>query len=325
MLQEENIFFLDINNQYNDTNIEFNKYIDKDKFYLLPNKSNYSLSLNVNNYNLDKKENIFLEELNKVMNEPKIDLDEENSDEIYIIKKPKIELSSIDSSTKLSTLIENKDDNLKKKISFQTKLHHKRGRKLKKENNKLNKKCHTAEDFDNIQRKIQVSFISFLIRFGNDALKSIFGKKTKFNFKGVKYELKRIINHNYIENLKKCKYSDIIQMKISPKFKNFGENSNKETYIEVCKYSTKLKNFFDKNYLYIFQKYYCNIKNEKTIVDVDGMKIALSPKTKTLFNLLNKNEKNREKIKNVIKDVYFSEFNYINNNNNQKFVIFPLL
>ena len=113
-------------------------------------------------------------------------------------------------------------------------------------------------------------------------------------------------------------------MKISPKFKNFGENSNKETYIEVCKYSTKLKNFFDKNYLYIFQKYYCNIKNEKTIVDVDGMKIAFSPKTKTLFNLLNKNEKNKEKIKNVIKDVYFSEFNYINNNN-QKLVIFPLL
>ena len=54
------------------------------------------------------------------------------------------------------------------------------------------------------------------------------------------------------------------------------------------------------------------------------MKIALSPKTKTLFNLLNKNEKNKEKNKNVIKDVYFSELNYINNNN-QKFVIFPLL
>ena len=40
MIQEENIFFLDINNQYNDTNIEFNKFIDKDNFYLLPNKSN---------------------------------------------------------------------------------------------------------------------------------------------------------------------------------------------------------------------------------------------------------------------------------------------
>ena len=132
MLQEENIFFLDINNQSNDINIEFNKSIDKDNYYLFPNKSNYSLSLNINNFNADKQENIILEELNKVMNEPKIDLDEENSDEIYFIKKAKIELPSIDNSTKISTITDNKEDNLNKNIYFQTKLHHKKGRKIKK-------------------------------------------------------------------------------------------------------------------------------------------------------------------------------------------------
>ena len=322
MHQEEGKNFFLYNNNICDDNNIFNNYIDKENLNSAYNKFKYDLPNN------EIQEKISLKEINKIMSEPKINLDEDNYDEIYFINQSKIELlPSIDSSTKISTLVNNEKDSFNKNIHFKIMLRRKRGRKIKNIKNKKNKKCHCPEDFDNIQRKIQVSFISFLIKFGNDILKNIFGKKTKYNFKDVKYELKKIVNHKYIENLKKCKYSDILQMKISPKNKKYGEYSNKETLIKVCKYSDKIKKLFDKNYLYIFQRYYCNIRNENEndIIDIDDMKITLSPKTRTLYNLLNKNEKNKDKIINVIKDVYFSEFNDINNNcNKQKFFIFPI-
>ena len=324
--EEENIFFLYKNNLYNDNNIELNNYIDKVNLNLFPNKFKYYLSLNQNIDNKEDQEYITLEEINKIMNTPKINLDEDSYDEIYFINHSNIALSSssIDSSTKISILPKNEKD-IFNKIHFERKLDSKTGRNIKNDKKGKNKKFHSAEDFDNIQRKIQVHFISFLIKFGNDILKTIFGKKTKFNFKDVKYQLKKIVNHKYIENLKKCKYSDILQMKISPKNKNFGEYSNKETLIKVCTYSDKIKKIFDKNYLYIFQRYYCNIKNKKDSIDIDDMKITLSPKTKTLYNLLNKNEKIKDKIISAINDVYFSEIKYNNKGKNQKFVILPNL
>ena len=110
-------------------------------------------------------------------------------------------------------------------------------------NNKI-KKIYNSTIFNVIQIKIQVHFITFLIRLANDALKTVFGKKTKFQFKDVKYKLKKIINYNYVENLKKKTYGDILQMIISPKNKNFGENANKQILIKVCEDSFELKKLF---------------------------------------------------------------------------------
>ena len=102
-----------------------------------------------------------------------------------------------------------------------------------------------------MQRKIQVNFITFLINLANDAIKTVFGKKTKYFFKDVKYGLKKVVNHKYVENLKKCKYSDIIQMQISLKNKKLGENLNRDTFLEICKISRSYKNFLIK-IIYIF-------------------------------------------------------------------------
>ena len=276
----------------------------------------------------EKQENEAFSEFN--LDEPQNSLDEdedEDKDEfedIYFIKKKKSELHSTDSSKKTLDIREKKADTPSEKTYFKLLLS-KRGRKT----NKKNKKIHGPADYDNIQRKIQVSFITFLIRFGNDILKSIFGKKTKYEFKDVDYKLKKTVNHDYCEELKKRTYSDIIQMKISPKNKNFLENTNEKTFNKICNYSDTpkdtlkdtLKKFFEKNYLYMFQNYYCKIKNEE-IIDIDGIKITLSQrtKTKTLFNLLNKNKANREKFIIVIMEVYFSK-NYLNSD--KKFIISP--
>ena len=281
-IQEKNIFLPDKEKIENNFLLESLNILNKKCFSLDLGSKQNTLPLNMNDFNPINHENITLEEIKNIMNETKINFDEDDCEDIYFIKNPKMEFQTTDASTKILTIPENKEESFSKTVNFKVFLNQKRGRKAKEGRKKLNQKIHGSTDFDNIQRKIQVNFITFLIRLGNDALKSIFGKKTKFHFKDVKYELKKIVNHNYIEHLKQCNYSDIIKMKISPKNKRFGEDENLKTFTEICKYSDKLKKLFDKNYLYLFQKYYCNLKNEDNI-DLDGIKINLSPKTKTFY------------------------------------------
>ena len=322
MLQE--ILLNEPEEKKNNENLnEIINFFDKPFLNSQLNNRDFILPLN-ESISTEMGSNISLKEMENIMKDsPKNDFDEDDSTDIYFNKSSKIDLQSTDCSTKISSLTD-KDEICKD--FFRTVLHKKRGRKKEKEEKdektKKNKKCHSSDDFDNIQRKIQVSFISFLIRFANDLLKNIFGQKTKFHFKDVDYELKKIVNHKYIEYLKKSNYSDIMRMRISPKNKRFNKFENKETLNKVCKYSPFLKKFFRNNYLYIFQKYYCTIINNKEEVDIDGFKVTLSPKTKTLYNLLVKNESNKKKFNSVVEDVYFSEINY---NNNQKFVISPTL
>ena len=205
-----------------------------------------------------------------------------------------------------------KIDSSSKSKYFKTVLYQKRGRKIieKPKNNNI----HGPNHFDNILRKIQVSFITFLIKLANDAIKSVLGKKCKYFFKDIIYEFKSKINHNSVTYLKQCKYSDIIQQKISTKNRKYGENLNKETFIKLCEISPELKSFFDKNYLYIFQKYYYKIKDNQNILDFDGLTIKLSPQTKGFGGLLRK-ENNKDKFNNVCQLVFFSDINYLNDTN----------
>lgn len=279
-------------------------------------------TLNSNNQSKDK---IFqIDNIKNIFDESCLTLnesdDEENEKSIYFHKKQdnfEIESRISENSTNIFTdqekyLKGKKEDSFKKKINFKTVLRKKRGKKAKDNENNSTKKPHGSDDFDNIQRKIQVHYISFLISFANDKLRNIFGNKCKYNFKDVKYDLKRIVNHKNVEYLKQSKYSDIIQMKISPKNKKFNEDTNKNIYLELIKISKEFENFFDKKYLYIFQKYYLGLKKNENEINFEGQKIPLSNKTKGFYNLLEKNECSKDKFKNIIKDVYFAETNYLN-------------
>ena len=207
--------------------------------------------------NFENIKNIFEEETLNLNKSEEEDCDKS----VYFIKKQD-NLDTESRSTENSTnsildqekcLKNKKEDSSQKIINFKTFLKKKRGKKPKENSQKLAKKPHGSDDFDNIQRKIQVHFISFLISFSNDLLKHFFGNKTKYHFKDVKYDLKRVVNHKYVEYIKQCKYSDIMQMKISPKNKLFNEDNNKIIFSRITQLSEELKNFFDKKYLYIFQ------------------------------------------------------------------------
>ena len=272
------------------------------------------LFLNENDFSgpLGKKSSGCIEIINDIFMEKRIESDKKennSSSNIDLIEKPKDFFSSTHYSSKFP---ENISAELTKNNPFKTVLYRKRGRKEK--NTKERKKLHGCGDFDNIQRKIQVSFINFLINLANDAIKTFLGKNSKYCFKDVKYEFKKVVNHEYAENLKLKKYSDIVQLKVSPKNRNYDEDANKETYLEICKIYPDFQQFFDKNYLYIFQNYFCEIKSGQTTVDFDGIKIRLSSHTKGLDDLLRKNVDYKEKFKEIVKNAYFSGTSNINKN-----------
>ena len=72
------------------------------------------------------------------------------------------------------------NNNIIKQNKFEVKIAVKRGRKYDTsfENNQKNKikKIHTKSAFDNLQTKLQVHFINFIINFANDAI------STEFNY-----------------------------------------------------------------------------------------------------------------------------------------------
>ena len=84
-------------------------------------------------------------------------------------------------------------------------------------------------------------------------------------------------------------------MKTSSKFQKYGEDYNANNYKNIL---NKIKNdvalnwikdFFDLNYLDVFEKFYYNFNEVKSIM-FKGKKIIFSKKTKSFYDLLEKNE-----------------------------------
>ena len=158
-------------------------------------------------------------------------------------------------------------------------------RKLNREVKEIAFKKHTASDDDNILRKVQVQYISFIIHCSNDMV-SLFVDDYKNNpcFKDVDYKLKKVVNHKNVENLKKMTIGEIIQFKITPKIKKKEKNENEKSLKLILEKCPFLQKYFETNYLDFFRQYY---KNEFDYFEVNGQIIPFSEKTKTKTLVLN--------------------------------------
>ena len=188
-----------------------------------------------------------------------------------------------------------KPQNNKFKISLGRK---RRGRKPHKES----KREHKAEAQDNIIRKIQVHFLSFIISFCNEIINTIFPERKDLNFKNINYSEKKIVKHSRLESLKKMKISEILQLDISPKNKRFSSNINKINYDKVCIMSDFLKNFFEISYLDMFNNYYYNRKER--IINIGEYQVHLSERTKLFSDLIEKNKSSEKKIREIAEQFY---------------------
>ena len=180
----------------------------------------------------------------------------------------------------------------------------KRGRKSNSEEKK--EKNHDKYSPDNIKRKIQVHYQSFIPLSINDILESC-GIREKF-YK-LEYEFKKIVNKSHFKYLINSNIGDIISKEISNKYKKKNKNNNSSVYNDF-KTNKVLENIFEMNYLDFFRNFY--MKKEK-IVDlkifgIDKI-ITLSEKTETYYDLLEKLKKEEDEkyiklIDECIKDNY---------------------
>ena len=203
--------------------------------------------------------------------------------------------------------LEHKDNPNKYPLKFisQKLLKKKRGReKLKKQeiNNSdqiRDYRIHDKHTSDNILRKIQVHYISFIVSFINEILK-------KFNFKqrflNLTYSFKKNINKEFINYLKTEDIGKILCNKISGKYKK-DENINKNIYDEIIQKNEIIKKIFSEKYSLLFKNIY--YKSNKLInLSEYGLNknIILSEDVKMFKDLLKDIEKkntDKEYIKNI--------------------------
>ena len=178
----------------------------------------------------------------------------------------------------------------------------KRGRKQNKNNNK---KTHEATDDDNIHRKIQVHFISFITHFINDIIKTFIKSRNAPLFKNIDYKLKKIVNQKYFQDLKSKKIADIIKMRPSPKMKNHESFVNEDIYNKVCRLCPFMFEFLEQNFMALIKEYYYYNKNK--IYFVNGRQIIISDRTKNFNDLINKNYAYKEKIKFIVLNNFFED------------------
>ena len=196
------------------------------------------------------------------------------------------------------------EENDNKLILFKTKKLQKRGRKQQIQTSfnsyKPKRKIHSKTDDDNVLIKIQVHFLTFLINITNDLIEPYFqAKKKNIFFRQINYDDKKTITLEHISQLKRSSIKDILQMKISPKCRNYGEDYNKKNYNYILEKINNdkdlewINNFFNLNYLELFEKYYYTYNKRNNIYFQDN-KINFSKKTKTFYNLLEKNKNDQE-------------------------------
>ena len=260
---------------------------------------------------------INIENIKNIFEEETLDLnehvEEDNEKSLYFIKKQDnldTESRSTENSSNFSLDQDKysntkKGDSFKKIINFRTFLKKKRGKKPILNNKKVSKKPHSSDDFDNIQRKIQVHFLNFVISFCNDALKYYF-KNSYFSFKKMNQKEKINVNFKYVSKLKKSSIKDLLKSEISNKFKTFDKNENKILLSQLKE--TWLDKLFEMNYLELFKHYY-NDNKESPLDSIffENKKIPLSKDTKSFSHLLKKNESTKEYIVEVTKSIYFCD------------------
>ena len=178
----------------------------------------------------------------------------------------------------------------------------KRGRKRLKMENK--KAIHGSNNFDNIQRKIQVHFLSFLINFCNDALKTEY-TQFRHTFKQINYKSKTTVNFNHTSFLKKSSIKDLLNLEISEKYLKYNKFENKKLLDKIILKSKWLNDLFEMNYLKLFDYYY-NKEEPLYKIIFENKLILLSSKTKSFYYLLEKNQDLKQEIIDTAKLVYFN-------------------
>lgn len=160
-----------------------------------------------------------------------------------------------------------------------------RGRQAVTEFENSNKKrvIHDKCASDNLKRKIQVHYLSFIISSLNDVLHQL-GYSQKFL--KINYKFKKNVNNKFFEQLKAKSLSEIITNPISDKYSTKLSNLNQNIYDQLQN-EALLKNLLNENYLNYFKFAYFNSSRKFNLKPYGLNKdIFFSEKTKVFQDLI---------------------------------------
>ena len=192
--------------------------------------------------------------------------------------------------------------------------------------NKKRKKPHDKFDKDNIKRFTQVSYFTFLVDFINLIIRTLFIKENgfdsdfqnkeindKYQFKSIKYELKKDITNEAFNILKSKNLKEIFYENTSNRNKYY---KNDAVYDNVLKINNKIEKILEQKYLEFFPIFYRNnnfinlIKYELNIdISLENIKRYEFFKTKALKNIIEPEEQDRyiQRLEESIRDNFMKK------------------
>ena len=219
-------------------------------------KNAYKLSEN-ENYTIDAQlENLPFENFIRIFSDNQKSSQEEALDEsaVYCINPNQIENTNKESQNsplfiKRNIFSLSTSGNSSEKI-----IKKKRGRKAKKETLKI----HDKSSPDNLLRKIQVHYFTFIIDYLNEVLRQLgFNEK----FIPIDYQYKKKITKIFFRKLKGVKLADILCENISPKFHLHDAKTNQTLYYKF-KANGIFNYLFEQNFFTFFKDmYYKSVYN----------------------------------------------------------------
>ena len=202
--------------------------------------------------------------------------EEENTDDLYFIKK--FFVSDKKNEISISTDEKSKSD---KEVLFPEKKKNKR----KKEHDKFEK--------DNVMRKINIHFISFIVKFVNYNIKRFISNNHPL-FANLSYDFKKNINNNTFKELKSKTIGEVLKNEGSNKNKrnmNYQKDENEKLYNFL--HESVLRDLLDINYIQFFRQVYMQPPGNTELEVLKKYKI---PKTILFFDDFIKSEVEKDKI-----------------------------
>ena len=202
--------------------------------------------------------------------------EEENTEDLYFIKT--FLVSNKKNEISISTDEKSKSD---KELLFPEKKKTKR----KKEHDKFEK--------DNVMRKINIHFISFIVKFVNYNIKKLLSNKHPL-FANLSYDFKKNINNNTFKELKSKTIGEVLKNEGSSKNKrnmDYQKDENEKLFNSV--HNTVLKDLLDINYIQFFKKVYMQAPGKN---DLEVLNKYNVPNNILFFDDFIKSEVEKDKI-----------------------------
>ena len=181
-----------------------------------------------------------------------------------------------------------------------------RGRKRKRKeiiDSKLNYEplIHSKYTSDNLLRKVQTHYMTFIIDYSNTILKKYgYWEKEDF-FVNISYDFKKNVNKDNINLLKKSSIGYVLCQNISSKFKTMGNDKNIKIFKKVTE-NDIIKHLLSENYLKLFKDVYHKNKRIISFNIGDYFDIIDLTNTKMFEDLLKKKRNEKEDYKERLKE-----------------------